>query len=67
MQGNRSDPVEREDRDFIDAVQGKENRIRCPYSEAVETLRLSLAVNESARTGRPVTFDTAMAKEPAHV
>ena len=63
----KGDPVEREDRDFIDAVQGKENRIRCPYADAVATHALALAVGESARSGQPVTFDTLVAKEPAHV
>ena len=54
--GNGSDPVWREDRDFIDAVQGKANAIRCSYPEAVETLRLGLAIGESARTGQAVTL-----------
>ena len=48
------DPVWREDRDFIDAVQGKQNRIRCPYGEAVATHRLALAIGESARSGRAI-------------
>jgi predicted dehydrogenase/glycosyltransferase involved in cell wall biosynthesis len=50
------DPVWREDRDFIDAVRGGENRIRCPYAEAVATQRLALAVGESARTGQAITL-----------
>lgn len=41
------DPVVREDRDFIDAVQGKENRIRVPYAEALRTHRLVSAATES--------------------
>ncbi|MDT1064620.1 glycosyltransferase [Paracoccus sp. CPCC 101403] len=45
------DPVWREDRDFIEAVQGRENRIRCPYSEALETHRVALAVARSSREG----------------
>ena len=48
------DPVWREDRDFIDAVRGKENRIRCPYDDALATHRLALAVVSSARSGQPV-------------
>ena len=71
VRGNGSDPVWREDRDFIDAVRardlGGENRIRCPYPEALETLRLSLAVGESARTGQPVSFEQVQAKEAALV
>ena len=64
---NGSDPVWHEDRDFIDAVRGGENRIRCPYPDALETLRLCLAAGESARTGQPVTFAQVQAKEPALV
>lgn len=46
------DPFVREDRDFIDAVQGKENRIRAPYAEALRTHRLTVAATVSARDGR---------------
>ncbi|WP_203234590.1 glycosyltransferase [Sphingomonas solaris] len=56
VRGAQGDPVWREDRDFIDAVKGKENRIRCPYGEAVETHRLALAVGESARTGQAIAI-----------
>lgn len=59
VRGNNSDPVWHQDRDFIDAVQGKENRIRCPYGEALETHRLALAVSLSARSGQPITFANA--------
>ncbi len=65
VRGNRGDPVWHEDRDFIDAVQGKENRIRCPYPEALTTLRLALAIERSAQEGRVI--DVAPAREPAHV
>lgn len=51
------DPVWREDRDFVDAVQGKENRIRCPYAEALETHRVALAVSKSAATGALVKME----------
>lgn len=51
------DPVWREDRDFIDAVQGRENRIRCPYAEALETHRVSLAVGKSAAAGTLVSME----------
>ncbi len=70
VRGNRGDPVWHEDRDFIDAVRGDENRIRCPYADAVATHRLALAVVRSARTGEPVTFAAtaaSTASEPAHV
>lgn len=48
------DPVVQEDRDFLDAVKGGPNRIRVPYAEALDTLRVSLAIAESARRGLPV-------------
>lgn len=51
------DPVWREDRDFIDAVQGRENRIRCPYAEALETHRVALAVSKSAASGELVKME----------
>ena len=52
--GTARDPVEHEDRDFIDSVKGGPNRIRCPYPEALATHRLALAVVEAARTGEVV-------------
>ncbi len=68
VRGAQGDPVWREDRDFIDAVQGKDNRIRCPYAEAVETHRLALAIGESARSGRAITLDVEVSvREPALV
>ena len=51
------DPVWREDRDFIEAVQGRENRIRCPYAEALETHRVALAVSQSAAAGALVKME----------
>jgi predicted dehydrogenase len=51
------DPVWREDRAFIDAVSGGENRIRTPYSEAVQTHLVALAVERSARLGRPLKME----------
>ena len=53
------DPVVREDRDFIDAVRGGENRIRCPYHEALKTLRVTDAIARSARTGTAVNLPVA--------
>lgn len=58
------DPVWREDRDFIDAVRGGENRIRCPYSEALATHRLALAVMSSAQTSEPVRLDLPQTRRP---
>ena len=54
VQPAQGDPFVREDRDFIDAVQGKPNRIRAPYHEALATHRLATAAARSAHTGRIV-------------
>lgn len=56
------DPFLLEDRAFIDAVQGKENRIRASYAEALKTHRLTVAA-ETARAGHSVH----LAEEPAYV
>ncbi|MBA2254649.1 MAG: Gfo/Idh/MocA family oxidoreductase [Chloroflexi bacterium] len=45
------DPFVREDRDFIDAVKGGQNRIRAPYAEALRTQRLAIAAARSLREG----------------
>jgi predicted dehydrogenase/glycosyltransferase involved in cell wall biosynthesis len=67
VRGADGDPVWREDRDFIDAVRGGENRIRCPYSEALGTHRLAIAVMSSARSGEPVHLEAPglARREPA--
>ena len=54
----QGDPFVREDRDFIDAVQGKPNRIRSPYREALRTHRITTAVTQSAHERRPVLLQT---------
>ena len=46
------DPFLREDRTFIDAVQGKPNQIRASYQEALKTHRLTTAAAQSIREGR---------------
>ncbi|WP_184500031.1 MULTISPECIES: glycosyltransferase [Rhizobium] len=56
------DPVWREDRDFIGAVRGGENRIRCSYSDALATHRLAVAVVSSARSGEPIHLDAPVLK-----
>ncbi|HET6387046.1 MAG TPA: Gfo/Idh/MocA family oxidoreductase [Armatimonadota bacterium] len=49
------------DRVFIDAVQrGDAAGIRSPYSDAVISLAVSLAMNQSAREGRPTRIDTVL-------
>ncbi len=42
-------PYEAQDRAFIDAVQGKPNRIRSPYEDALLTHRVTLAASRLAR------------------
>jgi predicted dehydrogenase/glycosyltransferase involved in cell wall biosynthesis len=55
--GADGDPVWREDRAFIDAVRGGENRIRAPYAEALQTHLVALAVARSAQSGAPVRME----------
>ena len=57
VQQAQGDPFAREDRDFVDAVQGKPNRIRVPYREALKTHRLVTAVARSAREGRALDLE----------
>ncbi len=57
VRGADGDPVWREDRDFIDAVRGGENRIRAPYAEALATHRVALAVARAATTGDTQTME----------
>jgi predicted dehydrogenase len=46
-----------EDRTFIDAVQsGCGAKIRSPYADALKTLKLGFAANESMETGKVITF-----------
>ena len=54
--GQEGDPVVREDRDFIDAVLGLNQRIRVPYTEALKTLQLTLAATRSAKEGREINL-----------
>ncbi|MGW5559769.1 Gfo/Idh/MocA family protein [Micromonospora sp. NPDC003944] len=49
------------DRAFVDAVRGIGDDIRVPYTEALATQRLALAVADSARTGTTVRLATATA------
>jgi predicted dehydrogenase len=50
----QGDPFIREDRDFIDVLQGKPSRIRVPYAEALMTHRLATETARSARERRPL-------------
>ena len=60
MRHAEGDPVEREDRDFLDAVRGQPNRIRCPYGEALKTHRVALAIAQSALSRQPVLIKPVM-------
>ncbi len=53
----QGDPFIREDRDFLDAVQGHATRIRTPYADAVRTHRLATAAARSAREKRVLLLD----------
>jgi myo-inositol 2-dehydrogenase / D-chiro-inositol 1-dehydrogenase len=53
-------PTELEDRTFLQAVQsGDASAIRSPYDDALKTLAVTLAANESAQTGRAVPVPNA--------
>ena len=55
-------PIEREDRDFVDVLLGRRERPRVPYDEALRTQALVWAADRSARSGSSVE----VAMEPAH-
>jgi predicted dehydrogenase len=53
---SRDNPYLNEDRLFIEAIRtGDASLIRAPYADAVRTLAVTLAADESARSGRPVS------------
>jgi len=49
VQPSQVDPVVLEDRDFLAAVRGEPNRIRCPYGEALKTHRVTTLAARSVR------------------
>ncbi|WP_168119739.1 Gfo/Idh/MocA family oxidoreductase [Paenibacillus sp. HB172176] len=52
---NHSDPYVRENEAFLHAVRtGDSSKIMSPYKDAWQTHRVTMAANESARTGLPV-------------
>ena len=51
------DPFVREDREFINSVQGKAADIRAPYAEALLTHRLTTAATQSIFEGRPIDIE----------
>jgi predicted dehydrogenase len=58
------DPVQLEDRDFINAVRGLPNRIRSPYREALKSHRVALAIASSSRSGLPVKIECDAGDRP---
>lgn len=57
------DPFVLEDRDFIDAVQGRQNRIRANYREALKTHLLTTTATRAARAGQALDLDPSPAGE----
>ncbi len=52
---NRNDPYKTEDQIFLNAVRsGDSSAIRSSYADAVKSLAVSLAINESYLSGQPV-------------
>lgn len=52
---HNNNPYQNEDEAFIKAVQtGKRTLIKSTYADALKTLRVTLAANKSAKTGKPV-------------
>lgn len=52
---NQTDPYELENEAFLHAIRtGDVSRIRSSYADAVRTHQVTIAANESARTGLPV-------------
>jgi predicted dehydrogenase len=57
------DAIALEDRDFIDAVQGKTACVRAPYQEALRTHRVAVAAAKAAREGAAVSLGADVAHE----
>ena len=51
------DAVARQDRHFVDVLQGKTVELRAPYHDALRTHRLACTVARSAEERRPLTLD----------
>jgi len=51
---SQEDPIEREDREFVDALIGRSEGVRVPYQEALRTHELAWAADRSAREGAEV-------------
>ena len=54
---NDNNPTIEEDSAFLNAVEsGDTSKIRSPYSDALKTLKVTLAANESIATGKTVSL-----------
>jgi myo-inositol 2-dehydrogenase/D-chiro-inositol 1-dehydrogenase len=51
------DPIESEDREFVDALLGRILKVTVPYDEALRSHALVCAADQSARDGLPVSLD----------
>jgi predicted dehydrogenase len=57
IHNSHTDFYKAQDDAFIDAIVKREaDRILCPYEDALKTLEVTLAANESAQTGNPITL-----------
>jgi myo-inositol 2-dehydrogenase / D-chiro-inositol 1-dehydrogenase len=63
---NRANPYHTEDEVFIEAVRtGDDSNILSPYREAIKTHEVTVAANESAKSGKPISLTGAVTKEDA--
>jgi hypothetical protein len=51
VQRTDADPIAAEDREFVDVLLGRADRVRVPYSEALRTHALACAADRAAREG----------------
>jgi myo-inositol 2-dehydrogenase/D-chiro-inositol 1-dehydrogenase len=49
-----ADPIAAEDREFVDVLRGRAERVRVPYAEALRTHALACAADAAARGSTPV-------------
>jgi myo-inositol 2-dehydrogenase/D-chiro-inositol 1-dehydrogenase len=60
---SQEDPIAREDREFLDTLQGRVERVRVPYAEALRTHALAWSADRSAREAVPVSFPASVLDE----
>ena len=54
VQRSAEDPIAVEDREFVDVLLGRADRVRVPYDEALRTHALAWGADRSAREGIPI-------------